>query len=264
MLSTTNALRLASRRSLLSPSILIAPTSTFRHFSTTRPSFAAQEYPKTSTPSSPSEPTRSFQPHFADASQAVSRSAEEWKSSRPHEQWVMSHPGSSTFSHIRLRFPPPRETVGADFAFSSVVYKPDDLNVDIVHLEPKNASDRLAYALVRLARWGFDFVSGYKVRFPLFALFPLRFPLADPTSCLARFSRSREGFRSQVRQGRPHRTAAHSTGLPPLGKELDGEDPAPRVDRRRPRILRCDCTSSPVVAFDEARWRVDQLASAGG
>jgi hypothetical protein len=42
------------------------------------------------------------------------------------------------------------------------VYKPEELRVDVVHLEPKTVSDKLTYGMVRFARWGFDIVSGYK------------------------------------------------------------------------------------------------------
>ncbi|GAA5973775.1 hypothetical protein JCM21900_001030 [Sporobolomyces salmonicolor] len=60
---------------------------------------------------------------------------EDWKPSRPHEQWLISHP----------------------------VYSPSDLEaIKVVHLEPKTFGDKVARFLVWFARKGFDFVTGYK------------------------------------------------------------------------------------------------------
>ncbi|GAA5886729.1 hypothetical protein JCM6882_005870 [Rhodosporidiobolus microsporus] len=154
MLSTTTLRAqqlLLARRSLVAATT--APTSALhrhlapsvlRSLSTSRPAFAIQEPLRSSSSSSADapaseakEPTRSFQPHFKDAAPPLPTTPEQvqqWRSSRPHENWVMDHP----------------------------VYKPDDLVVDVVHLEPKTFSDKLTYGMVRFARWGFDFVSGYK------------------------------------------------------------------------------------------------------
>ncbi|GAA5944101.1 hypothetical protein JCM1841_002990, partial [Sporobolomyces salmonicolor] len=60
---------------------------------------------------------------------------EDRKPSRPHEQWLISHP----------------------------VYSPSDLEATtVVHLEPKTFGDKVARFLVWFARKGFDFVTGYK------------------------------------------------------------------------------------------------------
>ncbi|BGP26182.1 inducible alternative oxidase 2 [Rhodotorula toruloides] len=89
-------------------------------------------------------PTRSFQPHHRDGGIALlleqsmptpPAPKDGWKHSRPHEDWVLSHP----------------------------VYQPTDLEkVQVVHFEPKTFGDRLAYMMVGFARRGFDLVSGYK------------------------------------------------------------------------------------------------------
>ncbi|KAF7288990.1 Alternative oxidase [Mycena indigotica] len=43
------------------------------------------------------------------------------------------------------------------------VYSPDELKaVEVLHKAAKTIPDKMAYRLVRLARWGFDFVSRYK------------------------------------------------------------------------------------------------------
>ncbi|GAA5825271.1 hypothetical protein JCM11251_006913 [Rhodosporidiobolus azoricus] len=150
MLATTN---LHSQHLITRRALLTTPTSSLRHFSpvvlrslsTSRPAFAVQESLRTASASveassstaEAKEPTRSFQPHFQDAAPPFATTAQqvqEWKSSRPHENWVMHHP----------------------------VYKPEELHVDVVHLKPKTISDKLTYGMVKFARWGFDFVSGYK------------------------------------------------------------------------------------------------------
>jgi hypothetical protein len=43
------------------------------------------------------------------------------------------------------------------------VYTPEELKaVEVLHREAKTLGDKLAWGIVRFARWGFDFVSGYK------------------------------------------------------------------------------------------------------
>jgi hypothetical protein len=50
-----------------------------------------------------------------------------------------------------------------DWVLFHPVYTPQELkSVEVLHREAKTMSDKLAYGLARLARWGFDFVSGYK------------------------------------------------------------------------------------------------------
>jgi len=50
-----------------------------------------------------------------------------------------------------------------DWVLFHPVYTPQELKaVEVLHREAKTLPDKLAYGLMRLARWGFDFVSGYK------------------------------------------------------------------------------------------------------
>ncbi|KIJ64486.1 hypothetical protein HYDPIDRAFT_90376 [Hydnomerulius pinastri MD-312] len=54
-------------------------------------------------------------------------------------------------------------TVRGDWVLFHPVYSPEELkSVEVLHREAKTISDKFAYNLVRLTRWGFDFVSGYK------------------------------------------------------------------------------------------------------
>ncbi|GAA6049836.1 hypothetical protein NBRC10513_001246 [Rhodotorula toruloides] len=119
-LSSTNLIY--TRRSFATSTLLRSPTQT--------PVVLAEQ-----------PPTRSFQPHHRDAGivptpePSTPAPKDEWKHSRPHEDWVLSHP----------------------------VYQREDLEkVQVVHFEPKTLGDRLAYMMVRFARRGFDLVSGYK------------------------------------------------------------------------------------------------------
>ncbi|KAF9220966.1 alternative oxidase [Gyrodon lividus] len=53
--------------------------------------------------------------------------------------------------------------VRGDWVLFHPVYSQEELrSVQILHREAKTFSDKVAVSLVRLARWGFDFVSGYK------------------------------------------------------------------------------------------------------
>ncbi|KAI0051388.1 alternative oxidase [Auriscalpium vulgare] len=53
--------------------------------------------------------------------------------------------------------------VRGDWVLFHPVYSPDELkSVDVLHREAKTWGDKFAINLVRLARWGFDVVSGYK------------------------------------------------------------------------------------------------------
>ncbi|BGP09786.1 inducible alternative oxidase 2 [Rhodotorula toruloides] len=133
-----------ARRTLLSAVHHPSPLSSTNLFVYTR-SFATSSLLRspTQTPVVLAEqpPTRSFQPHHRDAGivptpePSTPAPKDEWKHSRPHEDWVLSHP----------------------------VYQRADLEkVQVVHFEPKTLGDRLAYMMVRFARRGFDLVSGYK------------------------------------------------------------------------------------------------------
>ncbi|GAA5866901.1 hypothetical protein JCM8547_003911 [Rhodosporidiobolus lusitaniae] len=135
-----SSLALARRSLLVRPSA--TPTSSAALLLISKPrSFSSSPLRRAEeTSTKPAEPTRSFQPHFQDPTPAPP--AQAWKSSRPHEDWVSNHP----------------------------VYKPDELNVDVVHLEPKTLSDKVAFGLVKSARWGFDLVTGYKHASPEEAL----------------------------------------------------------------------------------------------
>ncbi|KAJ7140091.1 AOX, alternative oxidase mitochondrial precursor [Mycena crocata] len=53
--------------------------------------------------------------------------------------------------------------VRGDWVLFHPVYSPEELKaVEVLHREAKTLADKLAYSLVKLARWGFDVVSGYK------------------------------------------------------------------------------------------------------
>lgn len=59
----------------------------------------------------------------------------EWRRSRPHEDWVLSHP----------------------------VYTQEELDsIQIVERPPEGTSDKIAMWLVKTSRAGFDFVTGYR------------------------------------------------------------------------------------------------------
>ncbi|GAA5850297.1 hypothetical protein JCM3766R1_001161 [Sporobolomyces carnicolor] len=95
---------------------------------------------------STSLPEHSYQPHPNDdpklsaappalLSSASSSPSNRWKPSRPHEQYLLSHP----------------------------VYTQADVDaVKVVHLAPKTFGDKVARLLVTLSRKGFDFVTLYK------------------------------------------------------------------------------------------------------
>ncbi|EPT05245.1 hypothetical protein FOMPIDRAFT_1139333 [Fomitopsis schrenkii] len=53
--------------------------------------------------------------------------------------------------------------VKGDWVLFHPVYTPDELrSVDILHREANTFSDKVAHTFVRILRWGFDIVSGYK------------------------------------------------------------------------------------------------------
>jgi len=53
--------------------------------------------------------------------------------------------------------------VRGDWVLFHPVYTPEELrSVQVLHRDAKTFSDKFASSLVKLARWGFDFVSGYK------------------------------------------------------------------------------------------------------
>ncbi|EIW80948.1 alternative oxidase [Coniophora puteana RWD-64-598 SS2] len=57
----------------------------------------------------------------------------------------------------------PSTTIQGDWVLFHPVYTPEEMKaVDVLHRDAKTLSDKFASSLVRLARWGFDFVSGYK------------------------------------------------------------------------------------------------------
>jgi hypothetical protein len=58
---------------------------------------------------------------------------------------------------------PESQKITGDWVLFHPVYTPSELKaVDILHRPPQTPSDKFAYGLARLCRWGFDFVSGYK------------------------------------------------------------------------------------------------------
>ncbi|OBZ71227.1 Alternative oxidase, mitochondrial [Grifola frondosa] len=53
--------------------------------------------------------------------------------------------------------------VRGDWVLFHPVYTPEELHaVEVMHREAKTLSDTIAYNFVKLARWGFDVISGYK------------------------------------------------------------------------------------------------------
>ncbi|KIJ17691.1 hypothetical protein PAXINDRAFT_167678 [Paxillus involutus ATCC 200175] len=77
------------------------------------------------------------------------------------------HPEDLTPSKKALTEPDAVSTVPVevhgDWVLFHPVYSEEELrSVEVLHREAKTLSDKLACNLVRLARWGFDFVSGYK------------------------------------------------------------------------------------------------------
>ncbi|KAI9509185.1 alternative oxidase-domain-containing protein, partial [Russula earlei] len=57
----------------------------------------------------------------------------------------------------------PTQNVNGDWVLFHPVYTPDELKaVEVLHRTPQTFADKFAYWLVKLSRWGFDVVSGYK------------------------------------------------------------------------------------------------------
>lgn len=110
------------------------PTSTSLSLHLARSITSTSPRPLTSSPSSqsdqPASPVKraSEGPHPADLQHS-------WRHTRPEEDWCARH----------------------------AVYSPTDVDaVKVTHRPTNSATDRLARGMVRLARWGFDFVTGYK------------------------------------------------------------------------------------------------------
>lgn len=54
-------------------------------------------------------------------------------------------------------------TMQGDWVLFHPVYTREEIKaVEVLHREAKTVSDKLAYGLVKFARWGYDFLSGYK------------------------------------------------------------------------------------------------------
>ncbi|KAF8476589.1 AOX, alternative oxidase mitochondrial precursor [Russula ochroleuca] len=69
--------------------------------------------------------------------------------------------------HIRDLLPSPSTTqqVKGDWVLFHPVYSSDELKaVEVLHRTPQRFSDKFAFGLVKLCRWGFDLVSGYSVK----------------------------------------------------------------------------------------------------
>ncbi|KAH9989695.1 AOX, alternative oxidase mitochondrial precursor [Russula compacta] len=66
--------------------------------------------------------------------------------------------------HIRDLLPSPTATqqIHGDWVLFHPVYTPDELKaVEVLHRTPQTFSDKFAFGLVKLCRWGFDLVTGY-------------------------------------------------------------------------------------------------------
>lgn len=99
--------------------------------------FAADGHPTLSSPSMSPE----ADPSPKDA--AKNAATEEWRRSRPHEDYLLSHP----------------------------VYTQEELDaIQIIERPPTCTSDRVAKWMVKTSRAVFDFVTGYKVGLPISAI----------------------------------------------------------------------------------------------
>lgn len=108
-------------------------------------------------------------------SSASSSPSNRWKPSRPHEQYLLSHP----------------------------VYTQADVDaVKVVHLAPKTFGDKVARLLVTLSRKGFDFVTRYKVTSFLCYGKPSPFRRADRVSTIAQHASPEEAERAMRDAGK--------------------------------------------------------------
>lgn len=82
----------------------------------------------------------------------------------PHRKSAMSKPKEYQEAETALSAVPSEvNTVNGDWVLFHPVYTPEELRaVQVLHRDAKTWQDKLAANLVRLARWGFDFVSRYK------------------------------------------------------------------------------------------------------
>jgi len=82
------------------------------------------------------------------------------------------HPPDST--HFKDLTPGPtpihdhhsNKILGDWVLFHPVYTQEESQAVEVLHRQPKSASDHVANLLIRVTRWGFDFVSGYKDKHP--------------------------------------------------------------------------------------------------
>ncbi|KAJ7171208.1 alternative oxidase-domain-containing protein [Mycena filopes] len=78
---------------------------------------------------------------------------------------VQEHPVASSSQLTKTGAVSTVPTMRGDWVLFHPVYTPEELKaVEVLHKEADTIPEKLAYALVRLARWGFDVVSGYKHR----------------------------------------------------------------------------------------------------
>ncbi|POY74456.1 hypothetical protein BMF94_2454 [Rhodotorula taiwanensis] len=119
-------------RTLTSSRWLLSPQPSLRLHEELQRSFelhGRDGHPALSSPSLPA----SAKADQADAS--PNPATTEWRRSRPHEDWVLSHP----------------------------VYTQEELDsIQIVERPPEGTSDKIARWLVKTSRAGFDFVTGYR------------------------------------------------------------------------------------------------------
>ncbi|ORY83581.1 hypothetical protein BCR35DRAFT_66297 [Leucosporidium creatinivorum] len=139
--STNSSLKLAT-------SSVVGSAHAQRSFS----SFSALRNPQPTSPlrkEDDKDTPSGFQSHFQDGPTELDSGKLDqlpFVSSRPHEDYVW-HP----------------------------VYKPEELDaVKVVRLERKTITDKIAYGMVKTARWGFDFVTGYKHASPEDAIAALK------------------------------------------------------------------------------------------
>ncbi|KAJ7779350.1 alternative oxidase [Mycena maculata] len=81
---------------------------------------------------------------------------------RPSESLSREHPSASQLTQPGAESTVPTMVRG-DWVLFHPMYTPEEMKaVEVLHREAKTMSDKIAYGLVRLARWGFDVVSRYK------------------------------------------------------------------------------------------------------
>lgn len=160
-LTPHNLRRLASTSSSLK---LATPAPVAAHSQRSFSTFPALRNSQPTTPVRKEEgkdTPSGFQPHFQDGPTELDDGKVEkpFVSSRPHEDYVW-HPVYKPEGEFRHFGPSPNDL--ADFISALELDA-----VKVVRLERKTVTDKLAFGMVKFARWGFDFVRPFS-RLPSF------------------------------------------------------------------------------------------------